>query len=473
MGAKLSIINHILTNAHAPPKGKVLRVLDVGCQNLYLATAEQVESFLEQWKPSNDPLKVKEYAEMIAIGSEIDPLIGGINGAWLGDLLSKAGLDYLSYDIFEGYKTFIFDLNRDSVPRKHLGAFDVVLNCGTSEHVLGQYNCFKVIHDATNLGGVMYHEVPFTGYLDHGYLNYQPQLFIDLAKANGYEIIEASIGEPSGHEDAISRIVQPYQARGLNMGSADGAWKTSLIPTSGFSILLRKTIDAPFKVKLETSTTAGTVTQTIQGHYETGAGKQAAALLDTEHDLLMRLNDPQLSYDELMTFYRAFIAAFPGTEFPLELERKSLVIALERWPDRIDMQNRLVAVDELIAHKYPLLSYATAVKACNIKPAAEKAPAEKTPAKEAAVKKSAAKTVDELDYKEQQIRALPLGGERTDRIVTHFKAYFDAGLVRTFPADLEFEAITNVISKFGATPYLKLRRGHLLSNLTRIFDLSA
>ena len=128
MGANISAVKNALLHVNNKSRSRKLRVLDVGCQNLYLATSDEVVSFLNRWNPSFDPVKVRQYAEMIAIGSEIDSSIGGVNGAWLGDLLSKAGLYYLSYDIFDGFKTFIFDLNRDAVPQKHLGAFDVVLN---------------------------------------------------------------------------------------------------------------------------------------------------------------------------------------------------------------------------------------------------------------------------------------------------------------------------------------------------------
>lgn len=457
MGATLSVIENILTKVQ-PHKGKGLKVLDVGCQNLYLAKTEQVIRFLEKWKPSYDPAKVIQYAEMIAAGSEIDASIGGINGAWLGDILSRAGIDYLSYDIFEGYNTFVFDLNRDSVPRDHLGSFDVVINCGTSEHVIGQYNCFKVIHDAVKTGGVMYHELPFTGYLDHGYFNYQPRLFFDLAKVNGYEIIEASIGEPAGVEYMAARIVEPYQSLGVNLGATEGAWKSNPIPTSGFSILLRKTNDAPFKVTLETSTTAGAVTQSIQGHYGKGAGKGARDDLTSgartvenfQHDMLRRLHDPKLSHEEIMKFYRAFIAAFPGEEFPLEIEKKSLIVALERWPDRTDMRNRLSVVEGLILQKYPLLNYVAAEPSS----------------------RAVAKATSVLDGNEQQIRKLAPGSARIDAIIARFKTYFEAGLVREFPADLELEAIKSVMQEFGANSFLKLRLGRLLSEITRAFDLS-
>jgi hypothetical protein len=45
-------------------------------------------------------------------------------------------------------------LNHEPTPQKFVGDFDLVVNFGTTEHLLNQYNAFKVIHDATKVGGV-------------------------------------------------------------------------------------------------------------------------------------------------------------------------------------------------------------------------------------------------------------------------------------------------------------------------------
>jgi hypothetical protein len=137
---------------------------------------------------------------MVEIGSSIEKTIGGINGAWLGDLLVKAGHNYLSFDIFKGYKTQFFDLNQDILPKELINNFDIIFNFGTSEHVIGQYNCFKVIHEATKIGGIIYHDLPFTGYLDHGYFNYNPRFFYDLALANEYQILNTYSASRHQHQ---------------------------------------------------------------------------------------------------------------------------------------------------------------------------------------------------------------------------------------------------------------------------------
>ncbi len=81
------------------------------------------------------------------------------------------------------------DLNRGRVPRRLRGAFDLVVNGGTTEHVANQMNAFRIIHHLVRVGGVMYHELPAGGLVDHGLVSYQPKFFNMLAKLNGYEAL--------------------------------------------------------------------------------------------------------------------------------------------------------------------------------------------------------------------------------------------------------------------------------------------
>jgi SAM-dependent methyltransferase len=81
------------------------------------------------------------------------------------------------------------DLNRGRLPRRLRGAFDLVVNGGTTEHIANQMNAFRIIHQLTRVGGVMYHELPAGGLVDHGLVSYQPKFFNMLAKLNGYEAL--------------------------------------------------------------------------------------------------------------------------------------------------------------------------------------------------------------------------------------------------------------------------------------------
>lgn len=72
---------------------------------------------------------------------------------------------------------------------------DLVINHGTAEHVFNIAQVFATMHDRCRDGGLMVHESPFTGWIDHGFYCLQPTLFYDLAAANCYEVVLVAIEE--------------------------------------------------------------------------------------------------------------------------------------------------------------------------------------------------------------------------------------------------------------------------------------
>jgi SAM-dependent methyltransferase len=98
-------------------------------------------------------------------------------------------LQYSSYAAIDFHGTDIAlkqDLNK---PLKLKDKFDMVLNLGTAEHVFNLAQVFTSIHKHTKPGGLMIHGLPFTGYVDHGFYNFQPTFFWDIAKANDYQMM--------------------------------------------------------------------------------------------------------------------------------------------------------------------------------------------------------------------------------------------------------------------------------------------
>ena len=86
-------------------------------------------------------------------------------------------------------KALRLDLNQPiSLGKK----FDIVFNGGTSEHIFNIWQFFKTVHEHTSNGGLMIHGAAFTGWIDHGFFNFNPTFYWDLAAANGY-IIEQLI----------------------------------------------------------------------------------------------------------------------------------------------------------------------------------------------------------------------------------------------------------------------------------------
>ncbi len=109
-------------------------------------------------------------------------------------LYEALGLTYQCVDVDGRVGSLVLDMNFDGAPPEHVERYDLVTNHGTSEHLLNQYNVFKLMHDFTRPGGMMVHAVPFTVHLDHGFFNYQPNFFECLARYNSYEILGLWVG---------------------------------------------------------------------------------------------------------------------------------------------------------------------------------------------------------------------------------------------------------------------------------------
>ncbi len=110
------------------------------------------------------------------------------------DLHERLGFKYECVDIDGKFGSITLDMNFDPVPTELRGKFDLTTNHGTTEHIFNQYNAFKMIHDFTAKGGLMLHALPFTVHLEHGFFNYQPNIFEALARYNSYKTLGIWVG---------------------------------------------------------------------------------------------------------------------------------------------------------------------------------------------------------------------------------------------------------------------------------------
>jgi SAM-dependent methyltransferase len=237
-------------------------VLDIGSSNLYSATPDGLRHFLSQYDSvgAGD----HDFIERLAKGSKYGP-DGVANESFVGELLERAGLQYLSFDIAGGYKTQIFDLNRDALEERLHGAFDTVINSGTTEHVLNQLNAFRVIHDAVKRDGHMVHVLPCVGYVDHGFFAYTPRVFLDIAGYNNYELVFFEYQGPNQGKDlySIVRDYRPYfPCLSATLDAATTALATFRAPDVAAIVVFRKKRDARFCTPMEISTSVGQVTLT-------------------------------------------------------------------------------------------------------------------------------------------------------------------------------------------------------------------
>jgi hypothetical protein len=145
------------------------------------------------------------------------------------------GCTYTAIDIDDSPGSLPLDLKYDNVPDWARARFHVVTNCGTTEHVANQLNAFKIIHDLTAPGGVMLHDLPCQGMLNHGLVNYNPKWFWLLARSNGYEVLHMDYSStherpplPKNIVDYISMFTPGFGARAERYGAADAGLVAAL-----------------------------------------------------------------------------------------------------------------------------------------------------------------------------------------------------------------------------------------------------
>ena len=119
-------------------------------------------------------------------------------------------MDYEAIDLNGTKLAKRIDLNHPHDPPRQ---FDIVLNLGTTEHVFNQYEAFNTIHKLCRPGGLMIHNVPMSGYREHGFFNYHSTFFFDLAARNGYAVKAFWwIGQKTRNEELIG-IVRSFADR--------------------------------------------------------------------------------------------------------------------------------------------------------------------------------------------------------------------------------------------------------------------
>jgi SAM-dependent methyltransferase len=224
----------LLTERGLLPAGGA--ICDIGASELQgAAIPEGIRSFLDYYARAGAGRASQDVAPEV--------LEALANRGFLGDLMILAGFEYKALDIFQAPNTILFDLNAHEPGPALVGRFDLVLNFGTTEHVVNQYLALRTIYDLLKVGGVAYHDLPMSGFSGHGYFKYDPQLFVDLARANAAEVVIDRL--TAGHE-----APQPSRlARGAQV-----SWRDY-----GVEFAMRRTQAAPMRLPLETSTSLAAV----------------------------------------------------------------------------------------------------------------------------------------------------------------------------------------------------------------------
>jgi hypothetical protein len=243
MGCGMSFLMY-LKNKRILPRDKC-RILDLGTSCLVGATHETCLEFLEYFiGPDVRKIDASALDKIVASSTPTT----GVRTTYLYELLDLIPqVEYLAFDIAPDPRTFAFDLNGQRLERRMRAHYDVVLNFGTTEHVVNQFHSFKTVHDLLAPGGIAFHQVPSIGYSDHGYFAYEPKFFQHLADANGYEVVDMWL-TPTGGSAFPPTDVREY---GQEMAST-APQKRDLLWWYVLNVALRKTSTAEFRLGLDT-----------------------------------------------------------------------------------------------------------------------------------------------------------------------------------------------------------------------------
>lgn len=166
-----------------------------------------------------------------------------------GDFYRSMGVEYRALDINTEMEADIADLNYpvNMTPR------DMVVNNGTSEHLFHQASVFANAHRLALKA--MLHVVPFTPWWNHGFYNYNPNLFRDLAATNSYDLMFQWIGNRNGQYVDITKCEYGYDGK---MAASLGERIESVPPATGYFVI---------SLLGKTDTTTPALRYPVQGRY--------------------------------------------------------------------------------------------------------------------------------------------------------------------------------------------------------------
>ena len=87
----------------------------------------------------------------------------------------------------------IFDLNSNVVPDELYEKFDIIVDGGTLEHIFHIPNALQNLANLLRTEGEVYHYLPLSGWINHGYYSFSPSILNDFYQVNGFQVLESNI----------------------------------------------------------------------------------------------------------------------------------------------------------------------------------------------------------------------------------------------------------------------------------------
>ena len=143
-------------------------------------------------------LQQNQIKNVLDLGAQNDYTQPVLPAPYTKDWYLAHGCNYTAIDISGENGSFPFDLGQP-VDDTLMGAFDLIVDAGTSEHVGRDgkhhpeaiYNCFKNKHDMCAVVGFMVAENPKTGnWPGHGFNYFTKSFYMRLATKCGYKMLD-------------------------------------------------------------------------------------------------------------------------------------------------------------------------------------------------------------------------------------------------------------------------------------------
>ena len=255
------------------------QVMEIGAQqlaNTFLSASDRI-AFLGKMFGISQPFKLPPPVQSHLVHGQLEHL--NSEAPFARDFWLWLGFDYAAVDIDGSPGSIPLDLNYDSVPSEQIGKYDLVTNFGTTEHVANQLNAFKLIHDLTRHGGLMMHQLPAQGMLNHGLVNYNLKFFWMLGRSNGYKFVRANFHQ-SSHFYGLPQDLQDF----LDLSDPSGAQnrRTFKFADAALSVVLEKSFDIPFVSPIDVASGTQTDIVSLRTRYWTVFQSDAFDRLETK-----------------------------------------------------------------------------------------------------------------------------------------------------------------------------------------------
>ncbi len=169
-------------------------ILTIGRQCVY-ATVADIKRMLHEEDLTPHSIPAEE-----PVGTNIPAWSNSPNSIYTSDrvfftLLTDSPCFALDVSDYEGAE-YVWDLN-EKIPEHFAHTFNTVIDSGSLEHVFNVKEALMNMNRLATKNGRIIHITPANNYLEHGFYQFSPTLFIDYYGANKFKKISCTILQQS------------------------------------------------------------------------------------------------------------------------------------------------------------------------------------------------------------------------------------------------------------------------------------